>query len=193
MRRLGIVVASTRPGRRGRIIADRFVDRAVAHGGFDVDMLDLAEVNLPFFDEPNHPADGIYVHQHTRDWSARVDAADAFVFVMPEYNHGFIAPLKNALDYLHREWNYKPVGFVSYGGIAGGTRAVEMIKNVVLDLKMVPIGNAIVIPRVSEVFDNSGRLRSTDILGDGVDALLDELARLTDALATVRDAVPGPC
>lgn len=193
MRRLGIVVASMRPGRRGRIIADRFVERAVAHGGFDVDILDLAEVNLPFFDEPNEPVDGIYVHQHTRDWSKRVDAVDAFVFVMPEYNHGFTAPLKNALDYLYREWHHKPVGFVSYGGIAGGTRAVQMIKNVVLDLKMIPVGNAIVIPRVAELFDDRGRLRSTDILGDGVDALLDELARMTDALSTVREAVPIPC
>ena len=92
----------------------------VQHGGFEIDFADLAEVNLPFMDEPNHPRFHRYTHQHTLDWSARVEAADAFVFVMPEYNYGFTAPLKNAIDYLHAEWAYKPVGLVSYGGVAAG-------------------------------------------------------------------------
>jgi NAD(P)H-dependent FMN reductase len=103
-------------------------DRAVAHGGFEVELVDLAEINLPFLDEPGHPRLGQYTKPHTKDWSARVDAADAFVFVTPEYNYGMPGSLKNAIDYLHREWAYKPVGFVSYGGIAAGTRAVQMTK-----------------------------------------------------------------
>ena len=93
---------------------------AVAHDGFQPELVDLAEVALPFMDEPNHPRLRTYIHQHTKDWSAKIEAGDAFVFVMPEYNHGMTAPLKNALDYLQHEWQYKPLGFVSYGGVAAG-------------------------------------------------------------------------
>ncbi len=129
--KLLVIIASTRPGRIGPTIADWFVGQATEHGGFDVEVADLAEIDLPLLDEPAHPATGKYVHQHTKDWSALVDSADAFVFVMPEYNHSYTAPLKNAIDYLNREWAYKPVGFVSYGGVSGGLRAVQAIKPVI--------------------------------------------------------------
>src|ERR1700712_1578913 len=120
---LHVILASTRPGRAGEPIADWFVERARDHGAFDVELIDLAEVALPFFDEASHPRLRRYEHQHTKDWSAKVDAGDAFVFVTPEYNYGYPAPLKNAIDFLHFEWQHKPVAFVSYGGVAGGTRA----------------------------------------------------------------------
>ena len=92
------------------------------------------------FDEPKHPRFGEYVHQHTKDWSATISRGDAFVFVIPEYNYGFNAAIKNAIDYLNTEWQYKPVGFVSYGGVAAGTRAMQMLKQVITTLKMVPDG-----------------------------------------------------
>ncbi len=117
---LMIVVSSTRPSRVGRAVADWAVEQAEAHGGFDVDLADLAEVDLPLMNEPNHPRLSNYTMQHTLDWSARVEGADAFLFVMAEYNHSYTAPLKNAIDYLLHEWAYKPVGFVSYGGVAAG-------------------------------------------------------------------------
>ena len=111
MSKLEIIVASTRPGRVGPSVAHWIESEAAAHGGFDeVEVVDLAEVNLPFMNEPHHPRLGRYTHQHTRDWSAKVAEADAFVFVMPEYNYGYNAELKNAIDYLHSEWQYKPVG-----------------------------------------------------------------------------------
>jgi NAD(P)H-dependent FMN reductase len=116
------------------------------HGGFELDVAGLAEIELPFMDEPNHPRLRQYTHEHTKDWSRRVAAADAFVFVMPEYNHGFNAPLKNAIDYLVHEWSYKPVGLVSYGGIAGGTRAVQLLKPVLVGLKLVALPEAVYIP-----------------------------------------------
>lgn len=116
--RLGVILASTRPGRVGLPVAQWVQARAALHGGFDVQLLDLAEINLPFMDEPNHPRLGRYEHQHTKRWSATVDAMDAFAVVMPEYNYGFSAPLKNAIDFLHSEWHYKPVGLVSYGGVS---------------------------------------------------------------------------
>jgi NAD(P)H-dependent FMN reductase len=129
--RLLIIIASTRPGRVGLPVGQWFHERATSHGGFEVEVADLAEWNLPFMDEPNHPRLRQYTQPHTQRWSATVDRADGFVFVMPEYNNGFNAPLKNAIDYLYQEWQYKPVGFVSYGGTSGGLRAVQMAKLVV--------------------------------------------------------------
>ena len=185
MPRLNVIVASTRPGRVGRQIADWFAARAVEHGGFEVRIVDLAEVNLPFHDEPHHPSEGRYVHQHTRDWSATIDAADAFVFVMPEYNYGFSAPLKNAIDYLYREWQYKPVAFVSYGMTSGGLRAVQMIKQVVTTLKMMPVNEAVTI-FLRQALDGDGHLVRTAAMDATAGEMLDELARLTAALAPVR-------
>src|SRR3954463_6190224 len=145
---LQIIVASTRPGRVGLPVADWFAARAKAHGAFELDFVDLAELGLPFMDEPNHPRLRRYEHQHTKDWSARVDAADAIVFVTPEYNHSFNAPLKNAIDYLNQEWQYKPLGFVSYGGVSGGTRAVAMLKPIAAVLKIVPVVTGVVLANV---------------------------------------------
>jgi NAD(P)H-dependent FMN reductase len=174
---LQIIIASTRPGRAGLPIAQWFRDRAVAHGAFDVELVDLAEVNLPFMDEPNHPRLRQYTHQHTKDWSATVDAGDAFVFVTPEYNYGFTAPWKNAIDFLHAEWQYKPVGFVSYGGVAAGTRAVQMMKQVVTTLKMLPLFEAVNIPFFAQFMDDEGRLQPNETMELAADAMLDELVR----------------
>src|SRR5215210_5486798 len=120
---LTVIIASTRPGRKGKVIAHWFVERARHDGRFEIDVADLAEIDLPFLDEPKHPRLREYTHQHTKDWSARVDAADAFVAVHPEYNYAINAPLKNAFDFLHHEWAGKPIGFVSYGGRSSGLRA----------------------------------------------------------------------
>src|SRR5258708_36559191 len=116
---LQIIIGSTRPGRVGPAVADWIYERAIAHGGFSVELIDLAEVNLPLFDEPKHPRLRDYTHQHTKDWSAPISRADGFIFVAPKYNYGFNAAIKNAIDYLHGEWQGKAVGFVSYGGVAG--------------------------------------------------------------------------
>ena len=117
--RLLVVIGSTRPGRIGLPIARWFAERARGDGRFDVEVADLAEIGLPLMDEPHHPRLRQYVHEHTLRWSATVAAADAVVFVTPEYNYGLTAPVKNAIDYLHHEWRYKAAGFVSYGGVAG--------------------------------------------------------------------------
>jgi NAD(P)H-dependent FMN reductase len=183
---LQIIIASTRPGRVGLPVAQWFQERAVAHGGFDVELVDLAEVALPFLDEPNHPRLRRYEHQHTKDWSAKVDAADAFAFVMPEYNYGFNAPLKNAIDFLNQEWRYKPVGFVSYGGVAAGTRAVQMAKQVVTTLKMTPLSEAGSIPFVRQFLDDEERLQANEVMEHAAVAMLDELVRVEAALRPLR-------
>jgi NAD(P)H-dependent FMN reductase len=186
---LQIIIGSTRPGRVGPSIADWIYERAIAHGGFNVELVDLAEVNLPMFDEPNHPRSGEYEHQHTRDWSSIVSRADAFIFVIPEYNHGFNSAVKNAIDYLHNEWRGKPVGFVSYGGVAAGTRAVQMLKQVVTPLKMVPIPESVNIPFVRQFIDQQGRLTPNVAMEQGATAMLDELATWTAALDPIRQPV----
>jgi NAD(P)H-dependent FMN reductase len=186
---LQIIVASTRPGRVGLPVADWFAARAKAHSAFDVDFVDLAELGLPFMDEPNHPRLRRYEHQHTKDWSARVEAADAFVFVTPEYNHSFNAPLKNAIDFLHSEWEYKPVGFVSYGGIAAGTRALQALKPVVSVLKMTPVSEAVNIPFVRQFIDEDERFVPNDVLEQAADAMLSELDRVQSALRQLRARV----
>ncbi|WP_316821323.1 NAD(P)H-dependent oxidoreductase [Pedobacter gandavensis] len=143
MYQLKVIVASTRPGRKGPAIAKWFMDMLHEQSEFEVELIDLKELNLPFMDEPEPPRLRKYQHEHTKAWSRKIEAADAFVFVTPEYNFGFPATLKNALDFLYQEWTFKPVGFVSYGGMAGGTRAVQMLKQVVTSMKMVPLLEAV--------------------------------------------------
>ncbi len=145
MTRIMIVVGSVRPGRIGLPIAQWVRDAAV-EAGFDVDFADLAEIALPFMDEPNHPRLRAYTRQHTLDWSARVAAAEGFVFVTPEYNHSFSPALKNAIDFLAQEWWRKPVGFVSYGGVSGGSRGVTALEPVVSGVGLVRIGAEVELP-----------------------------------------------
>ncbi|RYF97925.1 MAG: NADPH-dependent oxidoreductase [Chitinophagaceae bacterium] len=146
MYNLKIIIASTRPGRKGPLVADWVAEIAKSHPEFNVEVLDLAVVNLPFFDEPNHPRLKQYTHQHTLDWSAKIEASDAFIVVTPEYNFGFPATIKNAIDFLFQEWRHKPIAFVSYGGISAGLRGVQMLKQVVTTLEMFPITASVNIP-----------------------------------------------
>jgi NAD(P)H-dependent FMN reductase len=187
MAKLQIITASTRPGRIGPKVAEWIEAAAGEHGGFEeIDPVDLAEINLPMMDEPHHPRLRNYVHEHTKEWSARVESADAFVFVMPEYNYGFTAPLKNAIDYLHAEWAYKPVGLASYGGVAAGTRAAQMIKQVVTTLKMTPLTEAVSIPFVHSLINEDDQLQPNDVMVSSAKAMFDELRRVSDALRTLR-------
>jgi NAD(P)H-dependent FMN reductase len=190
MPNLLIIVASTRPGRAGLPVARWFEPIARAHRGFDVSTADLAEWNLPFLDEPNHPRLRQYTKEHTIRWSAEVDAADAFVFVMPEYNHGFNAPLKNAIDFLHHEWGHKPAGFVSYGGVAAGMRAVQQLKQVLISLNMVPVNDAVAIQFIAKQIED-GELVVGEVLEQAADAMLTELAHVTEATRFLRATQPA--
>jgi NAD(P)H-dependent FMN reductase len=183
---LQVIIGSTRPGRVGSAVADWIIDRARAHGDFEVEVADLAVLNLPIFDEPNHPRLRRYVNQHTKDWSEIVERSDAFIFVIPEYNYGFNAATKNAIDYLNQEWQNKPAGIVSYGGVAAGTRAAQMLKQVMSALKIVPVTDSVNIPFVGEKLDEDGRLKPNEIMEGAATAMLDELARWTQALRPLR-------
>jgi NAD(P)H-dependent FMN reductase len=183
--KLLIVVASTRPGRVGRPVGDWFTMTAREHGGFEVEEVDLAELALPLLDEPNHPRLKQYQHEHTKRWSAIVDATDAVVFVTPEYNHGYPAALKNAIDYLHEEWKHKPLGFVSYGGIAGGTRAVQQLKQVTGAVMLVSAQNSVNIAMIgNRIVD--GKFVEDDGVRAAAKAMLDELLVLHKGLSVIR-------
>jgi NAD(P)H-dependent FMN reductase len=183
---LRVIIGSTRPGRIGPSVAAWIIERAREHGGFDVEVTDLAELNLPIYDEPNHPRLKKYVHQHTKDWSALVEGSDAFIFVVPEYNYGFNAATKNAIDYVFNEWAHKAAGIGSYGGVAAGTRATQMLKQVFSALKVVPVPEAVNIPFVAKHLDEDKRFKSTEEMEQAATAMLDELQKWTAALLTIR-------
>ena len=189
MPRLNVIVSSTRPDRIGGTIGTWFAALAREHAGFDVHVVDLAALNLPFLDEPVPAVEGEpYRHEHTRRWSALTAAADAFVIVTPEYNQGYPAPLKNALDYLYAEWLDKPVAFVSYGMTSGGMRAVQQLKPVVSALGMVPV-NAAVVVHLRQTVDEHGTFTPGPGIHDAAHGTLDELLRLASALRTLREPV----
>ena len=186
MPRLNVLIASTRPGRVGPAVARWFHDYAVRHDSFDAHLVDLADFDLPVYDEPNHPRLKDYRHEHTKRWSASVDAADAFVIVTPEYNYNPPPSLTNALNYVYQEWNYKPVAFVSYGGISGGMRAVQAAKLLVTTLKMVPLVEAVAVPMVTQYLGPDNTFSATEQHEQAADALLKELRRWSDALTPLR-------
>jgi NAD(P)H-dependent FMN reductase len=185
---LQIIVGSTRPGRAGSAVAQWFQDLAVEQDAFAVQLVELADVDLPLYDEPHHPRQGRYVHEHTKRWSRMVSAADAFVFVVPEYNHGYNAATKNALDYLNREWKGKPVGFVSYGAAAAGARAVHGLLPVVTTLGMIPSAHAVTIPQIARALTPGAPYPGNERADEGAAALLDDLSRLTTFLAAASTA-----
>jgi NAD(P)H-dependent FMN reductase len=182
-----IVIASTRPGRVGLPVGQWFERFSRQHGAFQVQVADLLVLNLPMMDEPHHPRFAQYTKPHTKEWSRIVDASDAVVLVMPEYNYAMTAPLKNALDYLYQEWHYKPVGLVSYGGPSGGMRAAQMVKQVVTTLKMMPIPESVAIPFVTQYL-HDGIFEPPEMIQQAAQVMLDELVKWANALEPLRAA-----
>lgn len=179
MRRLTVILASTRPNSNGRPVMDWFIGLAAAHGAFDVDGIDLAEVALPFLDEPEQAATGRYQHAHTKAWSAMIERAEAIVWVMPMYNGGFGAAQKNAIDFLYAEWKGKPVGLLSYsGGASGGRPAVEMLIPVLERVGMELAHTSPAIARIDERIDETRRFLPAPEHEHDVRKMLDELDAL---------------
>jgi NAD(P)H-dependent FMN reductase len=144
------------------------------------------DFHLPLYDEPHHPRFHKYEHEHTKRWSECITAADAFVFVTPEFNYCPPPSFVNALNYLYREWNYKPCGFVSYGGMSGGMRAVQMEKQLVTALKMMPMFEGVTAPMVTKLFDEHKRFHTNELIDNSATAMLDELYRWAQALKPMR-------
>ncbi len=139
--RIGLVLASTRQGRRGERFFNWIHDIARERAGVAIEPLDLRDYPLPGYEHEKMPAmlEKDYADPIMRKWAEHIHALDGYIVVTPEYNHGYPGQLKNALDHVHTGWWYKPIGFVSYGGVAGGSRAVEQLRAVAIELRMVPV------------------------------------------------------
>ncbi len=138
MLKVAVILGSTRPGRAGEAVAHWVYNIAKKRTDAEYELIDIKDYNLPLLDEPVPPSMGKYSHEHTKRWAAKIDSFDAYVFVTPEYNHGIAGALKNAIDYLYREWNNKAAGFVGYGS-AGGVRAVESLRLVMGELQIADV------------------------------------------------------
>jgi len=183
--KLHVILTTTREKRQGVAIADWLVELAKKHAKFEVTLVDLKEINLPVLDEPEHPRFRKYEHAHTKAFSALIDAADAFAWVMPEYNYAMPPAMLNALDYLSQEWAYKPSGLVSYGGVSGGTRSAQMSKLVLTSLKSMPLPEAVSLPMFSKHIENA-KFVSNEGIDKSANLMLDELVRWATALKALR-------
>lgn len=186
---LQVIIASVRPSRVGAKVADWFIPVAEAQGAFAIERVDLKEMNLPLMDEPKHPRLAEYEHAHTKRWSATVARADAFVFVTPEYDFGPPASLINALQYLVKEWAYKPVGLLSYGGVSAGLRSANALRIICTANNMMPLPGAVSIPFVGQLVNKeTGAFEPGEVQVKAANGMLAELARWEAALRTLRSA-----
>ena len=184
MIRLGIIVGSTRPGRKAEAVARWVHGIANKRGDAEIEVVDIEEFQLPLLDEPIPPSRGQYNNQHTKVWAAKIDSFDAYVFVTPEYNHGTSGALKNAIDYLYREWNNKAAGFVGYGG-AGGVRAVEQLRQVVGELQIADVRAQVMLSLFTD-FENFTIFKPGPNQEKSVNAMLDQVIAWGGALQSLR-------
>jgi NAD(P)H-dependent FMN reductase len=188
--RILVILGSTRPNRNGDKVAAWFMDVAQQRAEAEFQLVDLADWNLPYYDSPVPPAFA-QPEGRVKKWADLVDSADGFVIVTPEYNHGYPAVLKSHLDAIYRPWNRKPVGFVSYGSAGAGYRAVEQLRQVAVELQMVPIREQIGVPLVWTAFDEEGRLKGAETLRPFTDRLLDDLLWWAAVLKPARETAPA--
>jgi NAD(P)H-dependent FMN reductase len=185
MIRLAIVIGSTRPGRKAEAVARWVHDIAIRRGDAEVELVDIRDFNLPLLDEPMPPARQQYSQEHTRVWSAKIASFDAYVFVTPEYNHGTSGALKNAIDFLYREWNNKSAGFVGYGS-AGGTRAVEQLRLIMGELLVADVRAQVALSLFTD-FENFTTFKPAAMHEKSVNTMLDQVIAWGRALKTLRD------
>ena len=184
MLKVGIIVGSTRPGRKAEAVARWVHEIARKRTDADFEVVDIQDFNLPLLDEPVPPSMGQYSKPHTKAWAAKVDSFDAFVFVTPEYNHGTSGALKNAIDFLFAEWNNKAAGFVGYGS-AGGVRAVEQLRLVMAEVQVATVRNQVALSLFTD-FENFATFKPDPRHEKSVNAMLDQLLAWGDALRPLR-------
>ncbi|HYD80178.1 MAG TPA: NAD(P)H-dependent oxidoreductase [Paucimonas sp.] len=186
MLRLAIILGSTRPGRIGEAVARWTYEIAKRRKDIEVELVDIKDYELPLLDEPLPPSRGQYSKPHTQKWAATIDSFDAFVFVTPEYNHGISGALKNAIDYLYREWNNKAAGFVGYGS-AGGVRAVESLRLVMGEVQVADVRNQVMLSLRTD-FENYSVFKPAPYHEGALDGMLDQVVAWGGALKSLRGA-----
>ena len=185
MIKLAIVIGSTRPGRKADAVAHWVWEIAKKRGDAEFELVDIQEFNLPLLDEAMPPSMGRYSQPHTKAWAAKIASFDGYVFVTPEYNHGPSGALKNAIDYLYREWNNKAAGFVGYGS-AGGTRAVEQLRLVMGELQVADVRAQVMLSLFTD-FENFTTFKPAPMHEKSVNTMLDQVIAWSGALKVLRD------
>jgi NAD(P)H-dependent FMN reductase len=180
-----IIIGSTRDKRFGEIVARWFLSRTDERTDMTVELADLRDWMFQYYDRPL-PATVAEYDEQAQRWAEVVGRADGFVIVTPEYNHGYPAVLKSALDAVYREWNRKPVAFVSYGGWSAGTRAVQQLRQIAIELQMAPIRASVAMQFAQRLFDAEGTLQNPDLFNTAATALLDDLSWWAHALRAAR-------
>lgn len=184
MIRLAIIIGATRPGRKAEAVARWVNDIAKKRTDAEVELVDIQDFNLPLLDEPVPPSMGQYSQPHTKAWAAKIDSFDAFVFVTPEYNHGTSGALKNAIDFLYKEWNNKAAGFVGYGS-AGGVRAVEHLRLVMGELQVADVRAQVMLSLYTD-FENFATFKPAPHHEKSVQTMLDQVIAWGTALQNLR-------
>jgi NAD(P)H-dependent FMN reductase len=183
--KVAIITGSTRPGRNNEAVA-RWVHRLASQRSDDeFELVEIANYELPLLDEPMPPVLGKYTKPHTKAWSHKIGSFDGYVFVTPEYNHGIPGALKNAIDFLYREWNNKAAGFVSYGGSANGTRAVEQLRLVLAELRVATVRTQVMLSMAND-FENYSVFQPRAHHANELATMLDQVVSWSRALKTVR-------
>jgi NAD(P)H-dependent FMN reductase len=182
---VGIIIGSTRPGRKAEAVAKWVYEIARKRSDAEFELVDIKDFNLPLLDEPMPPIMGQYTHKHTKDWSAKIASFDAYVFVTPEYNHGTSGALKNAIDFLYGEWVNKAAGFVGYGG-ASGTRAVENLRLIMGELQIADVKAQVGLSLFTD-FENFSVFKPASQHEKSVNAMLDQVSAWGGALKTLRE------
>jgi NAD(P)H-dependent FMN reductase len=184
MLRVAVILGSTRPGRNGEAVANWFYGLAKKRNDAEFELVDIKDFNLPLLDEPIPPSQGQYSMEHTEVWSAKIASFDAFVFVTPEYNHGIPGALKNAIDFLYREWNNKAAGFVGYGS-AGGVRSVEQLRLVMAELQIADVRAQVQLSLFTD-FENFSVFKPAAFHEKSVNTMLDQVIAWATALKNLR-------
>jgi NAD(P)H-dependent FMN reductase len=185
MVKCGIILGSTRPGRRGEAAAQWVYELARKRTDAQFELVDIQDFNLPLLDEPMPPSRGQYANAHTKAWAAKIASFDAYIFVTPEYNHATSAALKNAIDFVYREWNNKAAGFVGYGG-AGGVRAVESLRLVMAEVQVATVRSQVALSLHTD-WENYTVFKPDPKHEAALNAMLDQLVPWAEALKTVRE------
>lgn len=184
MTKIGIILGSTRPGRNGEAVARWAFDLASKRADAEFELVDLADYNLPHLDEAIPPSMNQYSQPHTIAWAEKIASFDGFVMVTPEYNHSTSGALKNAIDFLFKEWNNKAVGFVSYGS-AGGTRAVEHLRLIAGELMMADVRAQVALSLATD-FENWTKFLPNERHEQALSIVLDQVVQWSTALSHLR-------
>jgi NAD(P)H-dependent FMN reductase len=184
MLKIAIIIGSTRPGRNSEAVAKWVYGLAQKRSDTQYELVDIKDYNLPLLDEPVPPSLGQYSKEHTKKWAAKIDSFDAYVFVTPEYNHSMSGALKNAIDYLYKEWNNKAAGFVSFGS-ALGARAVEQLRLVMGELQVADVRNQVSLSMHTD-FENFSVFKPDPRHEASLNSMLEQLVAWGMALKALR-------